>query len=104
MSMSIASLARRSPNLLRKLVALLVLAFSLGTIVHAGHSHEANKANDSYAACSYCTAFGSMLDTSVHVYIAPIRQRASEIFFRAAIDPVCKRILTAAQPRAPPTC
>src|SRR5712671_7153540 len=100
--MSIASLARRSPSLLRKVVALLALAFALSTVIHAGHNHAADKPNGTYAVCNYCVAFGSMLDTSARIHIAPTRQHAFEILLRATADPVCKRILIAAQPRAPP--
>ena len=102
--MSIAALVRRSPNQLRKIVALLVLAFALGTVVHAGHNHEAEKTNGTYAACSYCAAFGSMLDTTVRVHVAPIRQQSFLISLRACTDPACRRFFTAAQPRAPPFC
>lgn len=86
---------------LRTALRVLVLCFALGTLAHAGHTHELNSGVETHYKCDYCTSFGSLIDTSVTPTV--IAYQATSIDISAA--PSCSvvaHVVGLPQARAPP--
>lgn len=95
------SLNRKSLTLMRILMLLSVLVFATGSLAHAGHDHDKERAQ--HQTCSYCTSYAHLVGNTAHsldLQDTPTTDEAPIKISRAFI-PV--RDQSIAQPRAPPT-
>jgi hypothetical protein len=92
----------RMPRL-RALLAVVLLAFAVGSIAHAAHTHDKSLASSAqHAACGYCFAFAAGADAPVppRIALAPPTCVAAR-----SVEPLAgatRAILLAAAPRGPP--
>ncbi len=94
---------RRAPWL-SSVIRLLVLCFALGTLAHAGHTHELDK-NSTHASthyqCDYCTSFGGLIDPPAQ-QVSLLPPSIPQLIVIADAPQVLARPHSVAQPRAPP--
>jgi hypothetical protein len=91
-----------SPRWLRACLALLVLAFVLGTIAHAGHEHTRHDQTEHSHICDYCVGFAHLgaspantVAIAAHVFFDEAPNQGVALIPYVAIH-------TVAQARAPP--
>jgi hypothetical protein len=94
----------RKASWLSTVLRVLVLCFALGTLAHAGHTHELSTASDSHYNCDYCTAFGGLIDTPVTPDASPLEPVISETLRLPDQPAIITRAVSVAQARAPPYC
>jgi hypothetical protein len=97
--MSLHSLRKQS--WLRTAFAALVLCFTLGSIAHAGHSHEQSNAR-AHVVCDYCVSFGSLIDALPQVVAVGVAQATAQLVTVPDTAFIPTRPVSVAQARAPP--
>jgi len=97
--MSLNSLRKQS--WLRTAFAVLVLCFTLGSIAHAGHSHEQSNAR-AHAVCDYCVSFGNLVDAPIAAAMAETIQIVAATLLIPDTHCIITRRVSVAQARAPP--
>ncbi|MGC3979941.1 MAG: hypothetical protein QM808_01635 [Steroidobacteraceae bacterium] len=98
--MSLHSL--RQAQWLRTALRVLVLCFALGTLAHAGHTHDADKAGHTHYNCDYCTSFGGLINAPTQLVVATHCPIATFVVALPAQRIVLMRPVGVAQARAPP--
>lgn len=96
------TVVRFSPPRLRLFMALLLSAFMLGSVLHAGHEHDV-ASSGAHSFCVYCSTFGALADVPVQQFIAPTATPAEDVVLPVAA-PFSPILVIVAQPRAPPAC
>jgi hypothetical protein len=97
--MSLQSL--RQQSWLRTAFAALVLCFALGTIAHAGHSHEQNSARV-HVVCDYCVSFSSLIDAPLQTAVTDTIELIAATLTVPTTGFIATRTVSVAQARAPP--
>lgn len=82
---------------------VLVLCFALGTLAHAGHTHEFTQAGETHYNCDLCTSFGGVIDAPVQHTVAAPTSTVTAII-AAPRRHIATRPVGVAQARAPPFC
>jgi hypothetical protein len=94
----------RHASWIRTALRVLVLCFALGTLAHAGHTHELSKVSATHYNCDYCTSFAGLIDTPVDTAIA-VHQPITDLLIAAPHHRIfTTRPVGVAQARAPPNC
>lgn len=99
--MSLIAHLRRLSRWPRYAHVLLVVAFAISVVMHAGHSHDQNQAR-SHIACGYCATFGGLADVPAHKPFVLGIQRSTILVLSDPAGLPCIPVETVAQPRAPP--
>ncbi len=98
--MSLHSLRKQS--WLRTAIAVLVLCFALGSIAHAGHSHE-QKNTGVHVVCDYCVSFSGLIDAPLPTALVDAAQFITVTLAIPATGFIATRPVGTAQARAPPS-
>ncbi|MGE0114149.1 MAG: DUF2946 family protein [Steroidobacteraceae bacterium] len=81
---------------------VLVLCFALGTLAHAGHTHElGSSSTETHYNCDYCTSFGGLIDAPT-VPAVVIHKTTTTTSVVAPNRLVVARLIGLPQARAPP--
>jgi hypothetical protein len=99
--MSISRL--RHASFLSTLLRVLVLCFALGTVAHAGHTHELNSSTETHFQCDYCTSFGGLIDAPVMPDVVTHHALATPCIATVSRSSVAN-VIGLPQARAPPAC
>ncbi len=88
---------------LRTALRVLVLCVALGTLAHAGHTHDLSSSHDTHYYCDYCTSFGGLIDAPVqHAVVA--HQSIATAIIATPSSVVVTHLVGLPQARAPPAC
>jgi len=94
------SLQRKYLSLMRIVMLLSVMLFALGSLAHAGHDHDKERAQ--HQTCGYCVGYAHLVGGTAQSIDLPTRLFTDEAPFAISQAFVPSRERLVAQPRAPP--
>ena len=104
--MKLRRILARHATALRLLLVACSLALALNGMAYVAHHHTVDKGNGPAAhveLCGYCSAFGGMAASTPNQLLPQSTLAAFLVLLSLAAFLLPRRVLTAAQARAPPT-
>jgi hypothetical protein len=86
---------------LRTALAVLMLGFTLNTMVHAAHTHDPADIYSQRGSCDHCVHFGQLADGPQYAHDVP-RPLTTYVIAVSESDVCDSRTWLAANPRGPP--
>jgi len=86
------------------LFALLTVAFTLASVAHYNHRHDAPPGQTTTVQCQLCTTFDRLVDAPVLPALIAAADPGDGYAASAVVSLVESRVVLRPIPRGPPTC